>query len=117
MSQDINLDRRRFFCTAAMTVGVTRLGMITSAYAQTGKPKTAAQLPTEGQMPSIGRVTEWLNSKPLTASDVRGKVVLINFWTYSCINWRRQLPYVRAWAEKYRDQGLLVITGVPTLVE
>jgi len=60
-------------------------------------------------MPSIGRVTEWLNSQPLTASDVRGKVVLINFWTYSCINWRRQLPYVRAWAEKYGDQGLLVI--------
>ena len=52
---------------------------------------------------------EWLNSPPLTASALRGKVVLIDFWTYTCINWLRQLPYVRAWAEKYRDQGLVVI--------
>jgi len=69
----------------------------------------ATQLPVEGAMPSLGGATAWLNSKPLTAADLRGKVVLIDFWTYSCINWLRTMPYVRAWAEKYQDQGLVVI--------
>jgi thiol-disulfide isomerase/thioredoxin len=55
----------------------------------------------------------WLNSPPLGAAELRGKVVLVDFWTYTCINWLRQLPYVRAWADKYRDQGLVVI-GVHT---
>ena len=58
---------------------------------------------------SLERADEWINSPPLTASALRGKVVLIDFWTYTCINWLRTLPYVRAWAEKYRDQGLVVI--------
>ena len=53
--------------------------------------------------------TTWLNSAPLTADGLRGKVVLIDFWTYTCINWLRTLPYVRAWAEKYGDHGLVVI--------
>jgi thiol-disulfide isomerase/thioredoxin len=66
-------------------------------------------LPIEGELPSLGGATEWLNSQPLTAAGLRGKVVLISFWTYTCINWLRQLPYVRAWAEKYKDQGLVVI--------
>jgi thiol-disulfide isomerase/thioredoxin len=66
-------------------------------------------LRAEGQLPSLGAATAWLNSPPLTAAGLRGKVVLIDFWTYSCINWRRSLPYVRAWAEKYRDRGLVVI--------
>jgi thiol-disulfide isomerase/thioredoxin len=57
--------------------------------------------------------TGWLNSTPLTEGAVRGKVVLVDFWTYTCINWRRTLPYVRAWAAKYRDYGLVVI-GVHT---
>jgi len=64
-------------------------------------------------LPSLGGATEWLNSPPLTAADLRGKVVLIDFWTYSCINWIRSLPYVRAWAEKYKNHGLVVI-GVHT---
>ena len=74
--------------------------------------RTAAKavlLRTEGEFPSLGGATEWLNSPPLTAAALRGKVVLIDFWTYSCINWRRSLPYVRAWAEKYKNQGLVVI--------
>src|SRR5918997_1203140 len=71
------------------------------------------RLPIESAMPSLGGATGWLNSQPLTVADLRGKVVLIDFWTYSCINWLRQLPYVRAWAEKYRDHGLVVI-GVHT---
>ncbi len=67
------------------------------------------RLPIEGELPSLGSATEWLNSQPLTAAGLRGKVVLIDFWTYTCINWLRTLPYVRAWAEKYKDQGLVVI--------
>jgi thiol-disulfide isomerase/thioredoxin len=69
----------------------------------------AVQLPVEGELPSLGSATGWLNSPPLTAAGLRGKVVLVEFWTYSCINWLRTLPYVRAWAEKYKDQGLVVI--------
>jgi len=69
----------------------------------------AARLLIEGGFPSLGGATEWLNSPPLTTAGLRGKVVLIDFWTYSCINWRRSLPYVRAWAEKYKNQGLVVI--------
>jgi thiol-disulfide isomerase/thioredoxin len=69
----------------------------------------AAQLRIEGELPSLGGATGWLNSQPLTAAGLRGKVVLIDFWTYSCINWLRSLPYVRAWAEQYKDQGLVVI--------
>ena len=62
---------------------------------------------------SLERADEWLNSPPLTASALRGKVVLVDFWTYTCINWLRTLPYVRAWAQKYKDKGLVVI-GVHT---
>ena len=57
--------------------------------------------------------TGWLNSPPLTVAALRGKVVLVNFWTYTCINWLRQLPYLRAWHEKYSSQGLVII-GVHT---
>jgi thiol-disulfide isomerase/thioredoxin len=71
------------------------------------------QLPVEGEMPSIDGATEWLNSPSLTAAGLRGKVVLIDFWTYTCVNWRRTLPYLRAWAERYKDRGLVVI-GVHT---
>src|SRR6202040_4050562 len=76
--------------------------------AQQTTPATV-RLPIEGELPSLGGATEWLNSPPLTAAGLRGKVVLVDFWTYSCINWRRTLPYVRAWAEKYKNQGLVVI--------
>jgi len=69
----------------------------------------AAALPVEGELPSLAGAVEWLNSPPLTTEGLRGKVVLIDFWTYSCINCLRSLPYVRAWADKYRDQGLVVI--------
>ena len=68
-----------------------------------------AQVPIQPELTSVEYATEWLNSPPLTAAALRGKVVLIDFWTYTCINWLRTLPYVRAWAEKYRDQGLVVI--------
>ena len=74
---------------------------------------TASRLPVEGELPSFDGATGWLNSPPLTPAGLRGKVVLVDFWTYTCINWLRQLPYVRAWAEKYSGQGLVVI-GVHT---
>jgi thiol-disulfide isomerase/thioredoxin len=86
-----NMDRRFFL--GAMIAGAASSGM--------GAPAD--------ELSSLGRAKEWLNSKPLTAADLRGKAALIEFWTYSCINWRRQLPYVRAWGEKYRDQGFVVI--------
>jgi len=69
----------------------------------------ATRLPVEGKFPSLAGATTWLNSQPLSADTLRGKVVLIDFWTYTCINWLRTLPYVRAWAEKYKDHGLVVI--------
>jgi thiol-disulfide isomerase/thioredoxin len=67
----------------------------------------------EGRLPGFDGATGWLNSPPLTPDDLRGKVVLTDFWTYTCINWLRTLGYVRAWAEKYADQGLVVV-GVHT---
>ena len=68
---------------------------------------------SEGTFPSLSGATQWLNSEPLTPDSLRGKVVLVDFWTYTCINWLRTFPYVEAWAEKYKDQGLVVI-GVHT---
>ncbi|MDQ8755695.1 cytochrome c biogenesis protein DipZ [Sphingosinicella sp. LHD-64] len=66
-------------------------------------------LPVEGHLPSFDGITEWLNSNPLTREQLRGKVVLIDFWTYSCINCLRAIPYVKAWDERYRDDGLVII--------
>jgi cytochrome c biogenesis protein CcdA/thiol-disulfide isomerase/thioredoxin len=66
-------------------------------------------LPVEGQLPDLSGAVTWLNSPPLDAAALKGKVVLVDFWTYSCINCLRTVPYVRAWAEKYKDQGLVVI--------
>jgi thiol-disulfide isomerase/thioredoxin len=73
----------------------------------------AEDLPVRGEAPSFDGANAWLNSPPLTSAELRGKVVLVEFWTYTCINWRRTLPYVRAWADKYKDHGLVVI-GVHT---
>ena len=68
-----------------------------------------SNLPTEGTMPELNGAVEWLNSPPLTRAQLRGKVVLVDFWTYSCINCLRALPYTEAWAQKYKDHGLVVI--------
>jgi len=70
-------------------------------------------LADEGRMPDLGGATTWLNSVPLTRESLRGKVVLVHIWTYTCINSLRPLPYVKAWAEKYKEAGLVVI-GVHT---
>ena len=72
-----------------------------------------AVLPVEGHLASFDGATGWLNSEPLTPDGLRGRVVLVDFWTYTCVNWLRTLPYIRAWVEKYGDQGLTVV-GVHT---
>lgn len=110
MSEPINYDRRHFLGFAAMALLYGRFGMSGSAEAQSA---TIAPLPVEAELPSLDGAVGWLNSQPLTARGLRGKVVLINFWTYTCINWQRQLPYVRAWARKYQNDALVVI-GVHT---
>jgi thiol-disulfide isomerase/thioredoxin len=78
-----------------------------------GLHMSSTRLPVESRLPSFDGATGWLNSPPLTAADLRGKLVLVNFWTYTCINWLRQLPYVRAWADRYSGHGPIVV-GVHT---
>ena len=73
----------------------------------------AVELPVEGHLASFDGATAWLNSDPLTPESLHGRVVLVDFWTYTCVNWLRTLPYLRAWAAKYHDDGLTVI-GVHT---
>ncbi|MBK4723014.1 cytochrome c biogenesis protein DipZ [Azospirillum sp. YIM DDC1] len=90
------------------------MSMVASnAVVRTAGTPFQSDLPVEGTFPSLDGTVEWLNSAPLSTETLRGKVVLVNFWTYSCINCIRALPYVRAWADKYKDQGLVVI-GVHT---
>src|SRR5688572_19248047 len=76
-------------------------------------PGDSGELPVEGPLSGFTGATGWLNSEPLTPEGLRGRVVLVDFWTYTCVNWLRTLPYVRAWDAKYRDLALTVI-GVHT---
>src|ERR1700680_814747 len=101
-------DRRHF-------LGIATTGVMAARFGALGKlmARTALQLSIEGELPSFNGANGWLNSAPLAPAGLRGKVVLVNFWTYTCINWLRTLPYVRAWCEKYKNQGLVVI-GVHT---
>jgi thiol-disulfide isomerase/thioredoxin len=96
---------------AVILAGATGSPMETSVEGNSMVQVTPAgiQALSEAELGSLGSATGWLNSEPLTAAGLRGKVVLVQFWTYSCINWLRTLPYVRAWADKYKDQGLVVI--------
>jgi thiol-disulfide isomerase/thioredoxin len=87
--------------------------MTTRSPAPAGLHTSSTQLPVEGKLPSLQGATGWLNSPPLTTTDLSGKIILVNFWTYTCVNWLRQLPYLRAWAEKYADHNLTMI-GVHT---
>jgi thiol-disulfide isomerase/thioredoxin len=75
----------------------------------TDQDRPASHLPFEGRLASFDGATAWLNSPPLTPEGLRGKVVLVDFWTYTCINWLRTLGYVRAWAERYAEHGLVVV--------
>jgi thiol-disulfide isomerase/thioredoxin len=78
-----------------------------------GSLRNARSLPVEGHLPGFDGATGWLNSPPLPTPDLQGKVVLVDFWTYTCINWLRTLAHIRAWAERYLDHGLVVV-GVHT---
>ncbi|MDE3071288.1 MAG: cytochrome c biogenesis protein DipZ [Pseudomonadota bacterium] len=95
----------------ASTSGIEQklIDAVRPAPAPAPRLKAGEPLPVEGRMPSLAGATQWLNSPPLSARSLRGKVVLVDFWTYSCINCIRTLPYVRGWADKYRDHGLVVI--------
>src|SRR5688572_20513733 len=95
--------RRHFLARTAMTLAGARFGMLATPQANEREPREFA---------ALRRATEWLNSAPLSATTLLGKVVLVQFGTYTCINWLRTLPYVRAWNQKYK-QGLVVI-GVHT---
>jgi thiol-disulfide isomerase/thioredoxin len=107
-AEPLSQRRRQFLGATAFTLAASRLG-ITAAQAASSTP----QLPSAGNFPSLDGATGWINSAPLAPDALRGKIVLVNFCTYTCINWLRSLPYVRAWAHKYKDQGLVVI-GVHT---
>jgi len=96
MQEEIKLSRRHFMGAAAMTIAAAQFTTLASAKARS-------------ELSALASANEWLNSQPLTDTELQGKVVLIEFWTYSCINWRRQLPYVRAWAHKYKEHGLVII--------
>ena len=110
MFEPINPDRRRFLGSAVMTLLAAQFGVLGCANAQSA---AVSSLPFEGHLPPLDSENGWLNSEPLKAPGLRGKVVLINFCTYTCINWQRQLPYIRAWSAKYKSHGLVVV-GVHT---
>ena len=95
--------------TVAMNGGPAMTNGNPAAMMQANPAPGSSDLPVEGSLPVLSGAVDWLNSPPLTAEALKGKVVLVDFWTYSCINCLRAIPYVRAWADKYRDQGLVVI--------
>jgi thiol-disulfide isomerase/thioredoxin len=104
----------------AIVIGAPIVGFVRDTAVPQQTTSTGIQLPFlhgfpagpsagQSELPSLERATAWINSPPLTAEALRGKVVLVDVWTYTCINWLRTLPYVRAWADKYRNQGLVVV--------
>ena len=102
MSDGIDDGRRRLLTGASLTVLAAPLGVSRSAAAPSSHT-------APGELGALDRATTWLNSAPLTAAGLRGKVVLVQFWTYTCINWLRSEPYVRAWSQRYKDHRLVVI--------
>ena len=110
MSDDINGERRRWLGTAAMTAAGAGLSLLFPAEHRAMPAMPAARaVPVKNPLESLRSATTWINTPPLTAASLRGKVVLIDFCTYTCINWLRTLPSVRAWANKYSADGLVVI--------
>ena len=108
VTDDIDPERRNFVNATAIGLAAARLGMLGSV----ARPMVigAGVAPAAGELASLSRATTWINTAPLSEDGLRGKVVLIDVWTYTCINWLRTLPYVRAWSEKYRGDGLVVIS-------
>lgn len=89
--------------------GGSMMAMTDAAGGHPATGNAAQPLPVEGEFPSLAGATSWLNSPPLTTESLRGKVVLVDFWTYSCINCLRALPYVETWYDRYKDHGLVVL--------
>jgi thiol-disulfide isomerase/thioredoxin len=110
-SEAIDLGRRRLLSTTA--IGIAAFAIVGSLFPAVVQQLASAAGSPDNELASLGGATAWLNTEPLTSAGLRGKVVLVDFWTYTCINWLRTEPYVRAWEEKYRHQGLVVI-GVHT---
>ena len=111
-----NTSRRAFGAKALAGMAAITGGLdawADSSLLQVQAPVRRLNLPSERAMPPIAGAVEWLNSPPLTTEGLRGKVVLVDFWTFGCINCRNALPYVREWHRKYKDQGLVVV-GVHT---
>jgi thiol-disulfide isomerase/thioredoxin len=111
MAEIMNAGRRDLIRSAALSVAATQLGFFDDAMERL--IPAAGQSPVDGRFGALGNARDWVNSTPLNADSLRGKVVLVEFWTYTCINWLRSLPYTRAWAAKYGNRGLVVI-GVHT---
>jgi thiol-disulfide isomerase/thioredoxin len=109
VSDEINPDRRRLLGTAAMTIAAVPFVQALSVSAEESRPAGG----DEGAMPDLDGAIGWLNSAALSRKSLRGKVVLVDFWTYTCINSIRPLPYLRKWAAKYHDAGFVLI-GVHT---
>jgi thiol-disulfide isomerase/thioredoxin len=111
MFEQRTVDRRRFVGLAALSVAGAWIGTrdVVTQLLKAGPFRASGA----SDLAALGGATDWLNSAPLTASALRGKVVLVDFWTYTCVNWLRTLPYVRAWAAQYANRGLVVI-GVHT---
>jgi thiol-disulfide isomerase/thioredoxin len=97
-----NQARRRFLQQAAVAVAMGRLPMLNPVFETT-------DLSVGGELDSLSRASGWLNSPALGAAELGGKVVLVQFWTFTCINWLRTMPYIRAWSDKYRESGLITI--------
>ena len=107
VSHSIDHDRRRLLGTTAMAIAAAPLGFYDLLFPGM---TSSVGLPAESEeLDSLRSATAWLNSPPLSTAALRGKVVLVDIWTYTCINWLRTLPYVRAWAQKYKPNGLVTI--------
>jgi thiol-disulfide isomerase/thioredoxin len=106
MKNGIDIARRRVSSALALTLATAGTGLA-------GAGNTLARPLAGSELPSLDQASAWLNAPPLAPDALLGKVVLVQFWTYTCINWLRTLPYVRAWADKYEGHGLVMI-GVHT---
>src|SRR6186997_2139297 len=109
------MERRHFIGRAAMAMAAAHVGVfdppsLLRSLGESGAAEAADREPRE--LAAIGRASEWINSPRVTAASLLGKAVVVNFCTYTCINWLRTLPYVRAWSQKY-TQGI-VLVGVHT---
>jgi thiol-disulfide isomerase/thioredoxin len=108
MSEQINYRRHGLVGASSVALAAADFGMLAAR-----GPFSGTRFDPEESMPALDEATAWLNSASLKSDELRGKVVAVDFWTYTCINWLRTQPYIRAWHEKYRDHGLVVI-GVHT---